>query len=136
MPRGYAGPPAPDKGMPHRHTQQKIRLMLDQESGRPIYEDLLAVILKIAEKQPGIVLDALTDVLGGDQERKHSEQQQTAADTGGGHHGRTAGNDVPIGLPVGVYLQPGDPDRPRADPGRVRGRRHADGTASRHPGAA
>jgi hypothetical protein len=66
MARGYAGPPDPDKGKPYRHTQQKIRLLLEGED-LPVYEDLLKIILKIAEKRPEDVLDALVDVLGREQ---------------------------------------------------------------------
>jgi hypothetical protein len=65
MARGYAGPPDPDKGKPYRHTQQKIRLMLDiGGDDAPVYEHLLEVILKVAEKRPDDVLDALVEVLG------------------------------------------------------------------------
>jgi hypothetical protein len=59
MPRGYAGPDDPDKGMPHRHTRQKIRLLLTGPS-----TDLLEkMLLKVAEKYPDAVLDAVTDTL-------------------------------------------------------------------------
>jgi hypothetical protein len=62
MARGYTGPPDPDKGKPNRHTRAKINLMLTD-----IREDHLAleqVILKIAEKRPEDVLDAVLYVLG------------------------------------------------------------------------
>lgn len=64
MPRGYTGPPDPDKGKPYRHTQAKIRLMLKDIEDDPLA--LVQVILRLAEKRPEDVLDAVTDVLGED----------------------------------------------------------------------
>ena len=65
MPRGYTGPPDPDKGKPYRHTQAKIRLMLGLSGGAyPACEDLLTIIIRVAEKRPDDVLDAVIDVLG------------------------------------------------------------------------
>ena len=63
----------PDKGMPHRHVQAKIRLMLTDYSvecescglHRPGFSEsvLKEIILKIAEKRPEDVLDAVLAVL-------------------------------------------------------------------------
>lgn len=62
MPKGWTDDD-PDKGKPYRHTRAKIRLMLDDPlAGLPgVCETIL---LKIAEKRPEDVLDALLDVLG------------------------------------------------------------------------
>lgn len=65
MPRGYHGPEDPEKGMPHRHTRAKIELLLT-EPDLPTYEQLLAVIMKVAEKRPEDVLDAVTAVVSDD----------------------------------------------------------------------
>lgn len=54
----------PDKGKPHRHVQAKIRLMLgDHLYGNESAELLGKIVLKIAEKRPEDVLDAVLAVL-------------------------------------------------------------------------
>ena len=57
----------PDAGKPHRHTRNKIQLILeDMESRTESYYDdcqmLESVLWVIAEKHPGEVLDALIQV--------------------------------------------------------------------------
>lgn len=63
MARGYAGPEDPHKGKPYRHTRAKIELMLDEGEGLPRHEDLLRIILKLADKHPVDVLDAIVEAL-------------------------------------------------------------------------
>ena len=53
----------PDKGKPHRHVQAKIRLVLSGVEDTPL---LTAIIVKIAEKRPGDVFDAVLAVMGDD----------------------------------------------------------------------
>jgi hypothetical protein len=62
MPRGYHGPPDPDKGKPYRHQRQKIALLLSLPE--PTAQQLLQIVMLIAEKRPGDVLDAALMVLG------------------------------------------------------------------------
>jgi hypothetical protein len=52
----------PAKGIPYRRTREKIELLLgSRDQGELLsYEDLLAVVLKVAERRPEDVLDALT----------------------------------------------------------------------------
>ncbi|HEY1705532.1 MAG TPA: hypothetical protein VGG75_38085 [Trebonia sp.] len=80
MPRGYAGAPDPDKGIPYRHVRQKIRLLL---SGRLALdadgEVLLAVLLKVAEKRPDDVLDAVISVLGDETEANDDTRPKSPA---------------------------------------------------------
>jgi hypothetical protein len=63
MTRRYYSEDDPEKGKPHRHTRNKIRLLLEDDGGLVKYEDVLAVVMKLAEKNPDAVLDALTAVL-------------------------------------------------------------------------
>ena len=51
----------PEKGVPNRHTRAKIRLLLDDIAASP--QDLMAVIVKAAEKRPEDVLDAVIFVV-------------------------------------------------------------------------
>lgn len=61
MARGYHGPEDPDKGRPNRHTRQKVRLMLaDETADRGA---LTEIILMLAEKRPEDTLDAVLAVL-------------------------------------------------------------------------
>lgn len=57
MARGYAGPADPEKGQPHRHTRAKISLLMQDIEGGHLA--LKTLVLKIAEKRPEEVLDAL-----------------------------------------------------------------------------
>lgn len=61
MARGYTGPPDPEKGQSHRHTRAKINLLMQDIEGDHLA--LKTLVLKIAEKRPGEVLDALTWLL-------------------------------------------------------------------------
>lgn len=66
MPRGYAGPPDPDKGVPYRRARAKIMLLLDRPD-LPVdtyYQLMNSVLLKLAEKRPEDVLDAVLAVMG------------------------------------------------------------------------
>jgi hypothetical protein len=49
-----------EKGVPHRHTRAKIRLLLSGQVKRAWLEEML---LKLAEKRPDDVLDAVSSVL-------------------------------------------------------------------------
>lgn len=61
MPKGWNATD-PEKGMPHRHTRAKIRLLAGDLILGTDGEMLLAVLLKVAEKHPDTVLDALTSL--------------------------------------------------------------------------
>lgn len=66
MPRGYAGPPDPLKGVPYRQARAKIMLLLDRPD-LPVdtyYQLMNSVLLKLAEKRPEDVLDAVLAVMG------------------------------------------------------------------------
>ena len=54
----------PEKGVPYRHTRAKIRLLLEHDGDLVTYETLLAILLKVAEKRPEDVLDAVLAELG------------------------------------------------------------------------
>jgi hypothetical protein len=59
----------PDAGKPHRHTRNKIQLMLTgmaekTENVSDDYQQMLEVLWVIAEKHPGEVLDAMIRVSG------------------------------------------------------------------------
>ena len=54
----------PDKGKPNRHTRRKVELMLSGVEDIPL---LTAIIVKIAEKRPEDVLDAVLAVLEPDE---------------------------------------------------------------------
>lgn len=76
MARGYAGPPDPEKGMPHRHARAKIRLLMDGAVPRGQLEEML---LRLAGKYPDAVLTAVTDVLA-ENEAPDDEFIEAAAD--------------------------------------------------------
>jgi hypothetical protein len=57
MPRGYAGPADPLKGVPYRHTRAKITLLLQDIADDHLA--LTAVLMRVAEKRPEDVLDAV-----------------------------------------------------------------------------
>jgi hypothetical protein len=57
----------PEKGVPNRHTRAKIRLLLgDHLYGNESAGLLGKILLKVAEKRPEDVLDAVTAELDGD----------------------------------------------------------------------
>ena len=60
MPKGVLGgiAPDPEKGRPYRHLRARIRLLLADVADDPLALEQL--VLKIAEKRPEDVLDALT----------------------------------------------------------------------------
>jgi hypothetical protein len=58
------GPKDPDFGKPNRHTRAKIGLMLDANLRN--YSYLHATLLKVAERYPEAVLDALLEASGED----------------------------------------------------------------------
>ena len=64
MARGYAGPEDPHKGKPYRHTRAKIDLMLSDLIMTPDAEVLRAIVLKVADRHPVDVLDAVVEVMG------------------------------------------------------------------------
>lgn len=63
--RGILGglQPDPDKGKPHRHTRQKIRLMLDGMT----QAQLLSALTFLMDTRPEETLDALIEVCGEEQ---------------------------------------------------------------------
>jgi hypothetical protein len=67
-----------DKGMPHRHTRAKIRLLLAGGAVRSAW--LTEMVLKLAEKRPDEVLDVVTAVLSAHEELPDAEFRQQAAD--------------------------------------------------------
>jgi len=77
MPRGW-NETDPDKGLPHRHTRAKIRLLLAGGSMRSQW--LTEMVLKLAEKRPGEVLDVVTAVLSAHEELPDAEFRRQAAD--------------------------------------------------------
>jgi hypothetical protein len=87
MTRRYYSEEDPEKGVPHRHTRNKIRLLLENDGDPALYENLLAVILKLAEKHPDAVLDALTGILAEQETGPSLLREPRACAPGHSHHG-------------------------------------------------
>lgn len=62
MARGWHGKD-PEKGVPYRHLRDKVTLLTDGLLLNPDGEVLLRVLLKVAEKRPEDVLDAVIAVM-------------------------------------------------------------------------
>lgn len=78
MTRAHAGPEDPEKGMPHRHARAKIRLLVGGGSVRSQW--LADMLLLLAEKHPGAVLAAVTDVLAEHEDELDGGSYEAMAD--------------------------------------------------------